>query len=92
MRLEDIKSVYFIGIGGIGMSAIARWFKKRDVAVAGYDRTKTPLCVKLEWEGILIHYNEDLSKIEDRRNRRPLMGRKKFCSLMIMSPWWLPYM
>ena len=41
MNITDIKRVYFIGIGGIGMSALARWFKASDVVVAGYDKTET---------------------------------------------------
>jgi UDP-N-acetylmuramate--alanine ligase len=64
MRLEEIKSVYFIGIGGIGMSALARWFKERNIAVAGYDKTKTILCHQLEAEGIPIHFEEDLDQID----------------------------
>ncbi|MEQ8550771.1 MAG: UDP-N-acetylmuramate--L-alanine ligase [Cyclobacteriaceae bacterium] len=63
MRLEDIKSVYFIGIGGIGMSAIARWFKQRNISVAGYDRTKTSLSDKLGDEGIQIHFEENIDLI-----------------------------
>lgn len=63
MKLEEVKNAYFIGIGGIGMSALARWFKKRGVEVSGYDRTKTPLCEQLEWESILIHYEDNPDKI-----------------------------
>lgn len=61
MRLEDIHNVYFIGIGGIGMSAIARWFNKRGVKVGGYDRVETNLTTKLSLEGMWIH-NEDNRK------------------------------
>ncbi len=63
MRLDDIKSVYFVGIGGIGMSAIARYFLHRGVKVAGYDRTPSDLTLKLEEEGAEIHYEEDVDKI-----------------------------
>lgn len=42
MELEDIKSVYFVGAGGIGMSALARYFMGRGLTVAGYDKTETP--------------------------------------------------
>ncbi|PPK86023.1 UDP-N-acetylmuramate--L-alanine ligase [Neolewinella xylanilytica] len=56
MQLSDIGRVYFIGIGGIGMSAVARYFRSRGVWVGGYDRTVTPLTQKLESEGMEIHY------------------------------------
>lgn len=65
MKLEEVNSVYFIGIGGIGMSAIARWFKQRGAYVAGYDRTKTPLTAKLEEEGMWIHYEDKVKDIPD---------------------------
>ena len=63
MELKDIKAVYFVGIGGIGMSAIARFFLHRNVAVGGYDKTPSTLTRQLEAEGALIHYDEDVSKI-----------------------------
>ena len=56
-----MKNVYFIGIGGIGMSALARYFKYKGYAVAGYDKTpKTPsdLTAALEREGIAVHYED----------------------------------
>ena len=59
----NISSVYFIGIGGIGMSALARYFQFKGAKVAGYDRTPTPLTRQLEEEGIAIHYTEDLTVI-----------------------------
>lgn len=65
MRLEDVRSVYFLGIGGIGMSALARYFKFLGARVSGYDKTKTPLCEKLIHEGIVIQFDEDLNKIQD---------------------------
>src|SRR5690348_12333067 len=55
--------VYFIGIGGIGMSAIARYFYSRGIKVSGYDRTPTELTKELEQEGISVHYNEDVNAI-----------------------------
>ena len=58
MKLEDLHSVYFIGIGGIGMSAIARYLHSRGVRVAGYDRSCTALTRKLEAEGMKIHYED----------------------------------
>ncbi|MCU4177121.1 UDP-N-acetylmuramate--L-alanine ligase [Carboxylicivirga sp. N1Y90] len=63
LQLKDIKSVYFIGIGGIGMSALARFFKYEGKEVAGYDRTQTDLTHKLEVEGISIHYTDDVDLI-----------------------------
>ena len=54
MELKDIKSVYFVGAGGIGMSAIARYFIHRGAVVAGYDRTPSNLTKQLEKEGMLI--------------------------------------
>lgn len=69
MELKDIKSVYFIGAGGIGMSAIARYFLGKGLVVAGYDKTATPLTRQLEKEGMLIHYEENLDLIpEDCKN------------------------
>ena len=65
MKLDQIHSVYFIGIGGIGMSAIARWFNQRGAAVAGYDRVCTPLTSRLETEGIAIHYEDQVDLIPD---------------------------
>jgi UDP-N-acetylmuramate--alanine ligase len=64
-NLNYLKSVYFMGIGGIGMSAIARYFNHNNVKVAGYDKTISPLTQELESEGISIHYEDDLSKIPD---------------------------
>lgn len=61
--IKHLKSVYFLGIGGIGMSALARYFNHRKVSVAGYDRTPSALTRQLESEGIGIHYADDCSKI-----------------------------
>lgn len=58
-----MKKVYFIGIGGIGMSNLARYFKHEAYQVAGYDRTRTPLCIQLEAEGIDIHYEDNVNLI-----------------------------
>ena len=61
MKILDYKRYYFLGVGGIGMSALARYFRHYGKAVAGYDKTRTPLTAELENEGIAIHYNEDTS-------------------------------
>ncbi len=62
-QLKDIHKIYFIGIGGIGMSALARYFHSKNVAVSGYDKTQTPLTQTLEESGISIYYNEDVNLI-----------------------------
>ena len=66
MNLDDIKKIYFLGIGGIGMSALARYFCSRGCEIHGYDKTETTLTKKLVKEGMKIHYgNADLRKIPD---------------------------
>jgi len=65
MNIKDIHNVYFIGIGGIGMSALARYFKFVEKNVAGYDKTETPLTQELTAMGIAIHYNDDVAAIND---------------------------
>lgn len=60
-----MKAVYFIGIGGIGMSAIARYFLNKGLVVGGYDKTPTPLTHELEHEGALIHYEDDVHQIPE---------------------------
>mgnify|MGYP003652091737 FL=1 len=63
MNLEQIHNVYFIGIGGIGMSALARYFAFINKSVAGYDKTESPLTQELSKSGIAIHYSDDLELI-----------------------------
>ena len=63
MELKDIKSVYFIGAGGIGMSALVRYFIHCGVVVGGYDKTPSTLTRQLEKEGALIHYEENVDDI-----------------------------
>ncbi len=79
MKLNEIKAVYFVGIGGIGMSAIARYFLKMGVLVGGYDKTPSDLTEKLSQEGALIHYEEDISQI-------PLPCRDARSCLIIYTP------
>ncbi|KAA2240562.1 UDP-N-acetylmuramate--L-alanine ligase [Chitinophaga agrisoli] len=64
MDLNNIQRVYFIGIGGIGMSAIARYFNENGVTVSGYDRTSTVLTRQLEAEGMQIHYTDDINLLD----------------------------
>ncbi len=59
LKFTDIKQAYFLGIGGIGMSALARYFASQGIAVSGYDRTLTALTLELENEGIAVHYNDN---------------------------------
>ena len=59
------KSVYFLGIGGIGMSALARYFKAKGFEVAGYDRTRSTLTGELEQEGIGVHYEDSVDLIPE---------------------------
>src|SRR5690606_5019352 len=61
--MSNYKNIFFLGIGGIGMSAIARYFKRIGKNVAGYDKTPTQLTHELEAEGIAIHYTDDLENI-----------------------------
>ncbi|MFY0605806.1 MAG: UDP-N-acetylmuramate--L-alanine ligase [Cyclobacteriaceae bacterium] len=79
MRLTDVHSVYLIGIGGIGMSAIARWFNQRGVKVGGYDRIQTTLSSKLEEEGMWIHY-------VDNRKEIPSEFLDKVNTLIVYTP------
>lgn len=71
MNLTTIKNIYFIGIGGIGMSALARWFNQNGALVAGYDRAPSTLSQELEGEGINIHYSDNLSIIPSQILEHP---------------------
>ncbi len=79
MELKDIKAVYFVGAGGIGMSAIARYFLHKGVFVAGYDKTPSGLTHELENEGAHIHYEESVDLI-------PAECRDKAQCLVIYTP------
>lgn len=79
MTIKDIKSVYFIGVGGIGMSAIARYFVNCGFVVAGYDKTPSALTQQLEKEGVLIHYEENTEQI-------PHACRNKNTTLVVYTP------
>lgn len=63
MDVNTLKAVYFIGAGGIGMSALVRYFLSKGKAVGGYDRTPSELTEKLEEEGALIHYEDNVEQI-----------------------------
>lgn len=79
MELKDIKAVYFVGAGGIGMSAIARYFINRGLVVAGYDKTPSVLTRQLEKEGMAIHYDENVDEI-------PQVCRDKASCLVVYTP------
>ena len=64
MNVRDIKRVYFVGIGGIGMSALARFFREQGTVVSGYDKTETELTKTLAGEGMDIHYTDDPALID----------------------------
>ena len=63
MNFKDIEVYYFLGIGGIGMSALARYFHTQGKIVLGYDRTSTPLTTELEMEGIAVHFDDNALEI-----------------------------
>jgi UDP-N-acetylmuramate--alanine ligase len=78
-KIEDIKAVYFVGAGGIGMSALIRYFLSKGKVVAGYDRTPSELTQKLIEEGALIHYEEDVKLI-------PSICQDKETTLVVYTP------
>lgn len=79
MNIDNIKSVYFVGVGGIGMSALARYFLSKGKTVAGYDRTPTELTKSLIVEGARIHYDESVELI-------PEECRDKEATLVVLTP------
>jgi UDP-N-acetylmuramate--alanine ligase len=79
LKLNDIKIAYFLGIGGIGMSAIARYFNSIGIIVHGYDKTRNDFTVQLEKEGFVIHYEENIESIP----QQVLAGKK---SIVIYTP------
>ena len=79
MNIETIKSVYFIGAGGIGMSALIRYFLSKGKTVAGYDRTSSELTERLITEGAQIHYEEDINLI-------PEECKDKASTLVVYTP------
>ena len=79
MNIETIKSVYFIGAGGIGMSALIRYFLSKGKKVAGYDRTSSELTERLITEGAQIHYEEDINLI-------PEECKDKASTLVVYTP------
>lgn len=77
--MNNIQSIYFIGIGGIGMSNLARYFMLKGKKVAGYDRTETPLTKQLVKEGAEIHYTDDINLI-------PAYCKDKANAMVVYTP------
>ena len=71
--MTNYKFIYFVGIGGIGMSALARWFKANGFAVAGYDKTSTHLVKTIESEGITVTLEDDISTIPEEFKADPAL-------------------
>jgi len=80
VTLEDYDNIYFLGIGGIGMSALGRWFVRKGLHVSGYDRTSTTLTDELSREGMLIHFEDRLDMIP------PEVLQQKDKTLVIYTP------
>ena len=79
MEFKDIQAVYFVGAGGIGMSAVARYFRQKGLVVAGYDKTPSDLTRKLEQEEIQLHYEENVDLI-------PSAGKNPATTLVVYTP------
>lgn len=80
MNIKNLHTVYFLGVGGIGMSALARYFLASGCNVFGYDKTKTALTSQLEKEGITIHYQEDIALIPNE------IKAKQINTLVVYTP------
>lgn len=80
MSLDKYHNVYFLGIGGIGMSALARWFMKSGMHVSGYDRTSTVLTTELQREGMSIHFDDAIANIP----KEVIDGKDK--TLVVFTP------
>jgi len=79
VNLNGVNNVYFLGIGGIGMSSLARYFQKQGKSIAGYDRTPTNLTAALEEEGMVIHYQDDINQIPE-----PFLDKEN--TLVVFTP------
>ncbi len=83
---NNITTYYFLGIGGIGMSALARYFNAKGFRVMGYDRTRTPLTEQLEREGIDIHYTASPNPSEGGEQFLPFGEVRRSCSSEGLTP------
>ena len=77
---KNIKNIFFLGIGGIGMSALAKYFHAKGYIVSGYDKTSTPLTKSLEQQGIKIHFTDDEKNIPNEIKNNSLE------SLIVITP------
>jgi UDP-N-acetylmuramate--alanine ligase len=77
---KNIKNIFFLGIGGIGMSALAKYFHAKGYIVSGYDKTSTPLTKSLEQQGIKIHFTDDEKNIPNE------IKNNSFQSLIVITP------
>ncbi|KJD32403.1 UDP-N-acetylmuramate--alanine ligase [Tamlana sedimentorum] len=73
MNLSNIHTIYFVGIGGIGMSALARYFQANNKQVVGYDKTETEITKSLEALGVKVHYNDDVFYASSFKNEDTLV-------------------
>lgn len=80
MTLQQYDNIYFLGIGGIGMSALARWFAKKGAHVSGYDKTATTLTAALQQEGMKIHFDDSEDAIP------PEVKENKDKTLVVFTP------
>ena len=80
MDFNKVHNVYFVGVGGIGMSALARYFVYLGKVVCGYDRNETKLTKKLVSEGIEIHYKDDVNLIPE------IFNKDKKASIIVYTP------
>ena len=78
--MQQFPYIFFLGIGGIGMSALARWFKANGHHVSGYDKTETPLTLALQAEGIAVHYTDEVDNIPAE------VRAKKDQTLVVLTP------
>ena len=78
--MQQFPYIFFLGIGGIGMSALARWFKVNGHQVSGYDKTETPLTQALQTEGIAVHYADEIENIP------PEIRENKAQTLVVLTP------
>ena len=65
MNVNRAQYIYLIGIGGVGMSALARYFNAKGINVCGYDKVRSDLCMELEYEGVKIHHVDEVLSIPD---------------------------
>lgn len=85
LNLDHIKHIYFLGIGGIGMSALARYFKAQGKDVSGYDKTPTKLTSELIAEGIDIHFEDNIGLVKPEISN-PLSETGKESVLIVLTP------